>query len=211
MSTQPLVNDRAEDSLQRPIMVVSNREPYLHSYADDGAISWAPTTGGVAVALDALMRERGGVWIAHGNGSADRAVVDAGNRVMVPPDNPTYPLRRVWLSAEEEAHYYTGFANEGLWPLCHEAHVRPMFRAVDWASYRRLIVGLPTSSMRSYRTTPRRCSFRIIISLSSGRGFESAGRALNPRFFGTFRGLTQIVFACARGDAKSWRDSSRTI
>ena len=135
MSTQPLVNDRAEDSLQRPIMVVSNREPYLHSYADDGAISWAPTTGGVAVALDALMRERGGVWIAHGNGSADRAVVDAGNRVMVPPDNPTYPLRRVWLSAEEEAHYYTGFANEGLWPLCHEAHVRPMFRAVDWASY----------------------------------------------------------------------------
>ncbi len=114
---------------------MSNREPYLHAYAEDGSISWAPTTGGVAVALDALMRERGGVWVAHGAGSADRAVVDADDRLMVPPDNPTYPLRRIWLSAEEETHYYAGFANEGLWPLCHEAHVRPVFRAVDWASY----------------------------------------------------------------------------
>ncbi len=128
-------DELAPRTARRPILVVSNREPYLHAYAEDGSISWAPTTGGVAVALDALMRERGGVWVAHGAGSADRAVVDADDRLMVPPDNPTYPLRRLWLSAEEETHYYAGFANEGLWPLCHEAHVRPVFRAVDWASY----------------------------------------------------------------------------
>jgi len=135
MSIAPTADELALRTARRPILVVSNREPYLHAYAEDGSISWAPTTGGVAVALDALMRERGGVWIAHGAGSADRAVVDADDRVMVPPDNPTYPLRRIWLSAEEETHYYAGFANEGLWPLCHEAHVRPLFRAVDWASY----------------------------------------------------------------------------
>ena len=135
MSIASTADELAPRTARRPILVVSNREPYLHAYAEDGSISWAPTTGGVAVALDALMRERGGVWIAHGAGSADRAVVDADDRVMVPPDNPTYPLRRIWLSAEEETHYYAGFANEGLWPLCHEAHVRPVFRAVDWASY----------------------------------------------------------------------------
>ena len=135
MSIASTADELAPRTVRRPILVVSNREPYLHAYAEDGSISWAPTTGGVAVALDALMRERGGVWVAHGAGSADRAVVDADDRVMVPPDNPTYPLRRIWLSAKEETHYYAGFANEGLWPLCHEAHVRPVFRAVDWASY----------------------------------------------------------------------------
>ena len=124
MSIASTADELAPRTARRPILVVSNREPYLHAYAEDGSISWAPTTGGVAVALDALMRERGGVWVAHGAGSADRAVVDADDRLMVPPDNPTYPLRRIWLSAEEETHYYAGFANEGLWPLCHEAHVR---------------------------------------------------------------------------------------
>ena len=119
----------------RPLTVVSNREPYLHSLAPDGSITWSPTTGGVAVALDALMRERGGVWIAHGAGNADRRVVDAGDRVLVPPDAPSYALRRIWLTEAEERRYYEGFANEGLWPLCHLAHVKPVFRAEDWQAY----------------------------------------------------------------------------
>ena len=118
--------------------MVSNREPYQHSYDTDGSVRWAPTTGGVAVALDALMRDRGGVWIAHGSGEADRAVVDADDRVLVPPDGPTYALRRLWLTQDEAAHYYEGFANEGLWPLCHEAHVRPVFRASDWKHYQKV-------------------------------------------------------------------------
>ena len=119
----------------RPLVVVSNREPYQHYYHKDRTVAWAPTTGGVAIALDALMRERGGVWIAHGSGEADRAVVDTDDRVLVPPDGPTYALRRIWLSGEESSRYYEGFANEGLWPLCHEAHVRPVFRAQDWRHY----------------------------------------------------------------------------
>jgi trehalose 6-phosphate synthase len=123
---------------KRPLFVVSNREPYLHSRRADGSIGCAPTTGGVAVALDALMRERGGTWIAHGAGDADRDVVDARDRVRVPPDAPTYTLRRIWLSPEEERRYYGGFSNEGLWPVCHIAHVRPVFRSEDWAEYRRV-------------------------------------------------------------------------
>jgi trehalose 6-phosphate synthase len=89
----------------------------------------------VSVALDALMRERGGTWIAHGSGTADRDVCDGADRVRVPPDLPAYDLHRIWLTEEEERHYYGGFSNEGLWPLCHMVHVKPIFRAEDWAAY----------------------------------------------------------------------------
>ena len=118
------------------LVVVSNREPWVHEFAPDGSIRARPTPGGVSVALDALMRERGGVWIAHGSGSADREVVDERSSIAVPPDAPTYRLRRLWLSPEEEERYYAGFSNSALWPLCHQAHVRPVFKAEDWEAYK---------------------------------------------------------------------------
>jgi trehalose-6-phosphate synthase/Kef-type K+ transport system membrane component KefB len=125
-------------STAKPLVVVSNREPYVHSYAAGGRIHCPPTAGGVAVALDALMRDRGGVWIAHGSGDADRAVVDERDHVRVPPDRPSYSLRRIWIDEPEFSGYYGGFANEGLWPLCHVVDVRPSFRAEDWAAYQRV-------------------------------------------------------------------------
>lgn len=117
------------------LVVVSNREPWMHEYQPDGSIVARPTPGGVSVALDALMRERGGVWVAHGAGSADRAVTDAQGSIEVPPDSPAYRLRRVWLSQAEVDGYYAGFANGALWPLCHQAHVRPNFNANEWEIY----------------------------------------------------------------------------
>jgi trehalose 6-phosphate synthase len=117
------------------LVVVSNREPWIHERQPDGSIQARATPGGVAVALDALMRERGGVWVAHGAGSADRDVVDDRQSVEVPPDAPAYRLRRLWLTAEQEARYYAGFSNGALWPLCHQAHVKPVFRAEDWEAY----------------------------------------------------------------------------
>ena len=119
----------------RPLIVVSNREPYLHSENSLGRIVAKAATGGVAVALDALMRERDGIWIAHGAGSADRRVVDASDKVAVPPDHPSYQLRRLWIEEPTFSAYYNGFANEGLWPLCHLVDVRPQFRASDWQAY----------------------------------------------------------------------------
>jgi trehalose 6-phosphate synthase len=116
------------------VIVVSNREPYIHVH-DGGRIElWRPASG-LVTALEPIMRACSGTWIAHGGGSADREVVDRHDRVAVPPEQPAYQLRRVWLSAEEEAGYYYGFANEGLWPLCHIAHVRPTFRTADWEQY----------------------------------------------------------------------------
>ncbi len=121
------------------LVVVSNREPWMHEYATDGSTSSrAPTPGGVSVALDALMRERGGVWVAHGAGAADREVTDEHDSVEVPPEAPAYRLRRLWLTPEQIDGYYAGFSNTALWPLCHQAHVRPVMRAEDWETYQQV-------------------------------------------------------------------------
>ena len=116
------------------IIVVSNREPYIHS-KDEGEIQVHRPASGLVTAVEPVMRACSGTWIAHGSGTADRETVDAHDRVMVPPDKPEYSLRRIWMTAEEEKGYYYGFANEGLWPLCHIAHVRPTFRTSDWEQY----------------------------------------------------------------------------
>ncbi len=117
------------------VIVVSNREPYIHEHTPDGVVVRRPASG-LVTAIEPVMRACSGTWIAHGNGSADRETVDSHDRVQVPPGKDEYSLRRVWLTAEEEQGYYYGFANEGLWPLCHVAHVRPVFRESDWQAYR---------------------------------------------------------------------------
>jgi trehalose 6-phosphate synthase/phosphatase len=116
------------------IIVVSNREPYLHVRTPGGVAVRRPASG-LVTAVEPVMRACSGTWIAHGSGSADRAMADAEGRVPVPPQAPSYTLKRIWLTKQEERGYYYGFANEGLWPLCHIAHVRPVFRLSDWETY----------------------------------------------------------------------------
>ena len=118
----------------RRIVVVSNREPYSHVHAEDG-VRVVRNAGGVIVALDAVARALGGVWVAHGSGDADREVADAHGRVACPPDRPAYTLRRVWLDPVDHARYYSGLSNSALWPLCHIVYVRPSFRAEEWERY----------------------------------------------------------------------------
>jgi trehalose 6-phosphate synthase len=118
----------------RPLIVVSNREPFSHVWRGRHVSVQTPASG-VVTALDPVMRACGGLWVAHGSGDADREVVDERDAIMVPPHDPRYTLKRVWLTAEQEAGYYYGFSNEGLWPLCHIVHARPVFRAEDWEQY----------------------------------------------------------------------------
>jgi len=117
-----------------PLFVVSNREPYMHVHRGKGIEAVVPASG-LVTALEPVLRSCNGTWIASGSGDADRETADEHGRLRVPPDKPEYTLRRVWLSKEEEEGYYYGFSNEGLWPLCHIAHTRPIFRAADWQSY----------------------------------------------------------------------------
>jgi trehalose 6-phosphate synthase len=124
---------------EKPLFVVSNREPYMHVFSEkDKSISVIIPASGVVTALEPVLRACNGTWIANGSGSADREVVDAHDRLRVPPDHPSYTLRRVWLTDEEDKGYYEGFSNEGLWPLCHIAHTRPIFRPQDWLQYQKI-------------------------------------------------------------------------
>ncbi len=119
------------------LIVVSNREPYIHTYEGDEIHCMRPASG-LTTALDPVMRACGGVWVAHGSGNADRATVDERDRVPVPPEELSYTLRRVWLTKQEEQGYYYGFSNEGLWPLCHIAYTRPRFDSAHWRQYRQV-------------------------------------------------------------------------
>ena len=124
------------EHLDSPEMfAVSNREPYIHNKGPNGPIVQVPASG-MVTALEPIMRACEGTWVAHGSGSADRDVVDGKDRVRVPPEDPSYTLKRVWLTPAEEEGYYFGFSNEGIWPLCHLAYVRPAFRESDWEQYR---------------------------------------------------------------------------
>jgi len=120
------------------IVLLANREPYMHEWDPTGMPRVVHPASGLVTALEPVMRACSGVWVAHGAGAADRETVDANDRVRVPPSEPSYWLRRVWLSKQEEAGYYYGFSNEGLWPLCHIAHTRPTFRSEDFAEYKQV-------------------------------------------------------------------------
>jgi trehalose 6-phosphate synthase len=117
------------------LIVVANREPYVHERTESGDVRLSRPASGLVSGIEPLLRACGGTWIAHGGGSADHETADRYGRLAVPPDHPEYVLRRVFLTEQELDGYYFGFANEGLWPLCHIAHTRPTFRPSDWQAY----------------------------------------------------------------------------
>jgi trehalose 6-phosphate synthase len=121
----------------KKLFLVSNREPYMH-IKEGRSIQYIVPAGGLVTALDPVMRVCNGVWVAHGSGDGDRDVVDAKDTLRVPPEQPCYTLKRIWLTKEEEDGYYYGFSNEGIWPLCHITHERPVFRLDDWTHYQKV-------------------------------------------------------------------------
>ena len=116
------------------LIVVSNRQPYVHDLVG-GELSYASPAGGLTTAIDPLMQECGGTWVAYGGGKGDWLAVDEKNRIQVPPDDPSYTLKLVWLTEQQQQGYYYGFSNEGLWPLCHNAFIEPTFKTSDWETY----------------------------------------------------------------------------
>ncbi|MFN2446871.1 MAG: trehalose-6-phosphate synthase [Vicinamibacterales bacterium] len=153
MTSAELVSVLSDELRDTRLVVVANREPYIHlknavepqgwwarvrRQKPRGEISWIQPASGLVTALDPVMRACGGTWVGHASGSGDRAASDAKGRVAVPPDRPSYTLRRVWLSPEEEEGYYYGLANNALWPLCHIAYTRPQFNESDWHHYVRV-------------------------------------------------------------------------
>ncbi|MDP3142339.1 MAG: trehalose-6-phosphate synthase [Candidatus Omnitrophota bacterium] len=138
--TEAKLRDLVQAKLgENALFVVSNREPYMHVIDEmTGAVKCIRPASGVVTAIDPILRACGGTWIAHGSANADRKFVNSKNKLGVPPDDNRYILKRVWITKEEEEGYYYGFANEGLWPLCHVTHTRPIFRETDWQMYKKV-------------------------------------------------------------------------
>ena len=120
------------------VVILANREPYIHVVNESADVKVLHPASGLVTALEPVMRACSGTWVAHGGGSADRQTADRHGRVRVPPGEESFVLRRVWLTREEEQGYYYGFSNEGLWPLCHIADARPIFRGADWKYYQQV-------------------------------------------------------------------------
>ncbi len=121
----------------KKMVVVSNREPYMHIH-DGKNIKCVVPASGLITAMEPILKACGGLWIASGTGNADKETVDKNDTLQVPPENPAYTLKRLWLTEQELEHFYFGFSNEGLWPLCHIAHTRPTFRMEDWLYYKKV-------------------------------------------------------------------------
>ena len=136
----------------RRMVMVSNREPFIH-IKDGKKISFYVPASGMVTAIDPIMQACGGIWIAHGSGNADRLVVNKKDEVLVPPDEMKYTLKRVWLTEQDNKGYYLGFSNEGLWPLFHLAHTRPTFRKTDWDDFRRVNEKFAGSVLSAIRQT----------------------------------------------------------
>lgn len=119
------------------VVVASNREPYIH-FMKEGKLAHLKPAGGAAHTLDSILQASGGLWVAYGSGSADKKAVDAQDKVQLPPEDPKYTLKRIWLSKELADGYYYGFSNQAFWPLCHMVHTRPIFRQKDWEDYQKV-------------------------------------------------------------------------
>lgn len=119
-------------------ILVSNREPFLHSYDKKGKIICERSIGGVSISFDSIMKATHGTWVAYGGSQADKKSVDKKNHIQVPPGNHKYTLRRIWMTDEERRGYYEGFSNETLWPLCHMVFTKPNFRESDWFAYKEI-------------------------------------------------------------------------
>ncbi|MFH1397411.1 MAG: trehalose-6-phosphate synthase [Candidatus Omnitrophota bacterium] len=138
--TEAKLKDLVQAKLgENAFIVVSNREPYMHVIDErTGKPRCVRPASGVVTAIDPVLRACGGTWVAHGSANADKSFVNSKNKLGVPPEDNRYILKRVWLTKEEEEGYYYGFANEGLWPLCHVTHTRPIFREADWQMYKKV-------------------------------------------------------------------------
>jgi trehalose 6-phosphate synthase len=140
-----------------PLILLSNREPFVHLHAADGTLSVVAPAGGLTSALEPLMAATGGTWVAWGHGSADFEVTDSGDTVAVPPARPTYRLRRLRLSPAEVAGYYLETANRVLWPLCHSQLARVSYDSADWQVYRRVNERFAAAAIAEAKGQPSTC------------------------------------------------------
>ena len=151
-SVEPSLDDVLSVLDAWDLIVVSNRQPYRHTFDEDDEIVVDRPAGGLTAGHDPVVQETDGTWVAWGDGDADRIATDDNSSVRVPPEDPAYTLKRVWLSESDVADYYYGFSNRVLWPLCHSLETESPSRIATGSGTARSIRNSPTAS--STRSTP---------------------------------------------------------
>ncbi len=139
------------------LILVSNREPFVHQRGPDGGIQVVAPTGGLTSALQPVMAAVGGTWVAWGSGIADFEATGPDDALRVPPEAPSYRLRRLRLTPEEVLGYYLETANRALWPLCHGQLTRFVYDAAHWAVYRRVNERFATAVLAESAGRPATC------------------------------------------------------
>jgi trehalose 6-phosphate synthase len=135
-SKKSVLNSLKEKFSDYSLVIASNRQPYIHKLSR-GKIECTRGPGGVVTALDPIMRSLGGSWVCCGSGDADKLAAK-NSKVKVPPHDPSYELRYIWLSKEENIGYYFGYSNQGLWPLSHLVFTKPDFDNEHWQVYKQV-------------------------------------------------------------------------
>jgi trehalose 6-phosphate synthase len=120
--------------LEGRLINVSNRLP-VEIKNRSGHPRLSRSSGGLATALDSVWRGQHGVWIGWA-GAADSATA-AALLQKVARGRP-YSFRPVTISREEVSKFYSGFANEILWPLFHDMPSRCDFDPEYWEVYQRV-------------------------------------------------------------------------
>jgi trehalose 6-phosphate synthase/phosphatase len=112
------------------LLVLTNRLPFALQRAG-GGLEAGTSAGGLASALDPVLRKLGGTWIGWPG-------IDLRRHERPALRGAPYPIRLVPLSETEIARYYHGLANRSLWPLFHSFPSRARFDRRDWSVYRRV-------------------------------------------------------------------------
>lgn len=132
-ATEP---DRMTDTskkTRKPLVIVSNREPYSVDIHEN-VLSFKKTAGGLVSALEPVLIEQGGQWVCwQGQQALPHHLKHQYEAEM---EQLPFSMQTVELSSSEIDHYYNGFANDLLWPLFHYFQARGNFsQALDWESY----------------------------------------------------------------------------
>jgi trehalose 6-phosphate synthase/phosphatase len=119
--------------MKRRLLVVSNRLPLTLRKGEDGHWTTERSSGGLASAMNPILRDNGGDWIgwAGSSGEEDQEERNSVLQEWAQKDQ----CFAVELPAEIAKGFYEGYSNQTLWPVFHNFPSQLKFDAKDWQAY----------------------------------------------------------------------------
>ena len=93
----------------------------------------AGAAGGLAVGILAALEEHGGVWFGWNGKLTDG--ISSGPEIV---RRGKIDFATIDLNSSEYEHYYNGYSNKVLWPICHYLLSFVQYEGGDFEAYRRV-------------------------------------------------------------------------